>query len=132
MLEILMLGFFIKMKLMSEKYAKDAENLRQLNEKQMAEQEKRLNNMAEANLQKMRTENAQQLSNLKANFASQEQQLRANNARTQQEIQAKQNEIAQLRQHINNMSQSSGKLTVISVCLYYRVVECSIYNMWIK
>ena len=107
-----MLGFFIKMKLMSEKYAKDAEKLRQQNEKQMAEQEKRLNNMAEANLQKMRTENAQQLSNLKANFARQEQQLRANNAWIQQEIQAKQNEITQLRRHINNMPQSSGKLSI--------------------
>ena len=103
---------------MSEKYTKDAENLRQQNAKQMEEQEKRLNNMAQANLQKLRSENAQQLSNLRADFTRREQQLRANSARTQQQIRAQQNEMAQLRQQINNRPRSNYACTITNFNLF--------------
>ena len=95
-------SFLLKMKLMSEKYSRDAENLRKQNTKQMDEQEKRLKNMAEANLEKLRSDNAQQLSGLRDDFTRKEKQLMQNNARTQDEIRRKQNEINQLRQQINS------------------------------
>ena len=76
----------------------DAENLRQQNAKQMEEQEKRLQNMTVASLQKLRDENSQQVAQLRRTLEQKERELLGHNERLNAEIRRKQAEAAQLRQ----------------------------------
>jgi len=83
---------------MKDKFSKDAENLRKENTKQLQEQGKRLQNMADANLQKIKTENSQQLSQLRSALQQKEQELKQKNARIEAEIRRQQEEARRLQQ----------------------------------
>lgn len=64
----------------------------------MKEQEKRLQNLSEANLQRVRDENAQQMSQLRAVLEQKERELKQHNDRIQAEIRKKQEEARRLRE----------------------------------
>lgn len=83
---------------MTEKYTKDVENVRQANAKQMQAQESRLQNMADANLQKIRNDNAQQMKQVRATLQQRERELQQHNAWVQAERLRKEEEARRLRQ----------------------------------
>jgi 23S rRNA pseudoU1915 N3-methylase RlmH len=82
---------------MKDRFTMDAEKLRQEGAKQLQEQQKRLHNMSEANLQKIRSENSQQLNEVREILAQKERQLQQQNAQISAEIERKRVEANQLR-----------------------------------
>ena len=90
---------------MKVKYTEDAERLRQENVKQMEDQEKRLRNMSEADLQKVRDENAKQQSQMRATFEQNQRSLEQQNASIRAAIRRKEDEISELRATYGNMTE---------------------------
>ena len=98
---------------MKVKYTEDAERLRQGNVKQMEYQEKRLRNMLEANLQKVRDENAKQQSQMRARFERNQRALQQQNSSISAEIRRKQDEFSELRapyEHMTEIRRSSDTI----------------------
>ena len=92
---------------MNSKFTDDVEKLQQENEEQMQEQEKRLQNMANAKLEQLKHDNSDHLSQLKATFQQKERELQQSKAQTQAEMQR---EIRQLDEQIQQLeARGSGR-----------------------
>lgn len=103
------------MQALKDKFTKDANNLRQENTKQLQEQEKRLQNLADANLKKVKNENAQQMSQLRKVLEQKERELKKHNDRIQAEIARKQEEARRLReqQEAARRRKKGGKIIIV-------------------
>ncbi len=82
---------------MKNKASQDADKLRKESTQRLEEQERRLTNMADANLQNVRTQNEAQLNTLRAQLRDKESQLQIQNARIQQEMERQRAETERLR-----------------------------------
>lgn len=88
----------VQLKAMENKFSQDAEKLRKESAQKLEEQERRLRNMADANLQSVHSQNEAQLNSLRAQLRDRESELQRHNARIQQEIQRQREETERLRQ----------------------------------
>lgn len=91
-------SMIVQLKAMENKFSHDAEKLRKESAQKLEEQERRLRNMADANLQSVRSQNEAQLNSLRAQLRDRESELQQHNARIQQEIQRQRAETERLRQ----------------------------------
>ena len=94
---------------MKDKFTNDAENLSKENSKQLQEQAKRLQNMADANLEKIKNENSQQLSLMRSTLQQKEQELKQKNAMIEAEIRRQQEAARCLQQQQQQQAASRSR-----------------------